>query len=177
MVKLKGKSKIGKVISTKMALTVTVAVSWKSRHIRYGKPVGKLSKFKAHDANGVCSLGDVVKIIESRPISKTKRWLVGEILESRGHSVIDKGFVDEQTDSDKVVSPDFAVDEGSNTETDQNNSEASQEIVVSQDGQNEGKPEIDKESDETSELDQTSVESAIVPNQESIEDFQEKDEG
>ena len=75
MVKLREKSKVGKVISTKMDLTVVVAVTWKSRHLRYGKPVGKLSKFKAHDAKGVCSLGDLVKIIECRPISKTKRWL------------------------------------------------------------------------------------------------------
>ena len=76
MVKLKEKSKVGKDISTKMDLTVVVAVTWKSRHLRYGKPVGKLSKFKAHDAKGVCSLGDLVRIIECRPISKTKRWRV-----------------------------------------------------------------------------------------------------
>ena len=109
MVKLREKSKVGKVISTKMDLTVVVAVTWKSRHIRYGKPVGKLSKFKAHDAKGVCSLGDLVKIIECRPISKTKRWLVGEVLESRGHSVVDKGFVDEQAESNKVVVRDPTV--------------------------------------------------------------------
>ena len=182
MVKLRGKSKVGKVISTKMDLTVTVAVSWKSRHIKYGKPVGKLSKFKAHDASGMCSLGDVVKIIECRPISKTKRWLVGEVLESKGHSVVDKGFVDEQTQSDKVVAPESMVIEQTTTEvrqatTPDNSSEDSQEIAVSSDGDNEEESEINEWSDETVEATQPSEVSAAESNQESTEELIEKDEG
>lgn len=103
MVKSNSKFKVGKVISTKMDHTIVVAVTWKSRHIKYGKLVGKLSKFKAHDAKGSCSLGDMVKIIECRPISKTKRWLLEEIMESKGHSVVDQGFVDEPVSSSDVI--------------------------------------------------------------------------
>lgn len=180
MVKLKEKSKVGKVISTKMDLTVVVAVTWKSRHIRYGKPVGKLSKFKAHDAKGVCSLGDLVKIIECRPISKTKRWLVGEVLESRGHSVVDKGFVDEQAASDKVVGSDPAVEPQASTEvvqaTESGDEENSQEVTVLEDSENGEAPNINEGSNETIEEAQLSEEPAVESDQESAPEL-EKDEG
>ena len=163
MVKLREKSKVGKVISTKMDLTVVVAVTWKSRHLRYGKPVGKLSKFKAHDAKGVCSLGDLVKIIECRPISKTKRWLVGEVLESKGHSVVDKGFVDEQTESNKVVVPDPTVGEQAFEEvvpdTFPDAGEDSQKSTVSEDSENGESANINEASHETIEATQLSEES------------------
>ena len=163
MVKLREKSKVGKVISTKMDLTVVVAVTWKSRHLRYGKPVGKLSKFKAHDAKGVCSLGDLVKIIECRPISKTKRWLVGEVLESKGHSVVDKGFVDEQAESNKVVVPDPTVGQQAFEEvvpdTLPDAGEASQESTVLEDSENGESASINKASHETIEATQLSEES------------------
>lgn len=118
MVKSNSKSKVGKVISTKMDHTIVVAVSWKSRHIRYGKPVAKLSKFKVHDEKGTCSLGDIVKIIECRPISKTKRWLVEEVMESKGHSVVDKGFVDEPVSTSDVI-PDAPSENNSLEDPDQ----------------------------------------------------------
>ena len=180
MVKLREKSKVGKVISTKMDLTVVVAVTWKSRHIRYGKPVGKLSKFKAHDAKGVCSLGDLVKIIECRPISKTKRWLVGEVLESKGHSVVDKGFVDEQAESNKVVVPDPTVGEQSSKEgvpvTLPDAEEDSQEIAVLAYSENGESSNINEGSDETIEAPQLPEESAVESNEESASEL-EKDEG
>jgi|TARA_B100001750_G_C15520976_1_gene611518 small subunit ribosomal protein S17 len=180
MVKLKEKSKVGKVISTKMDLTVVVAVTWKSRHIRYGKPVGKLSKFKAHDAKGVCSLGDLVKIIECRPISKTKRWLVGEVLESRGHSVVDKGFVDEQAASDKVVEPDPTVEPQASTEvvqaTDTGDEEDSREVTVLEDSENGEALDINEGSNGTIEEAQLSEKPAVESDQESAPEL-EKDEG
>lgn len=180
MVKLKEKSKVGKVISTKMDLTVVVAVTWKSRHIRYGKPVGKLSKFKAHDAKGVCSLGDLVKIIECRPISKTKRWLVGEVLESRGHSVVDKGFVDEQAASDKVVEPDLTVEPQASTEvvqaTDTGDEEDSREVTVLEDSENGEALDINEGSNGTIEEAQLSEKPAVESDQESAPEL-EKDEG
>jgi len=180
MVKLSEKSKVGKVISTKMDLTVVVAVTWKSRHIKYGKPVGKLSKFKAHDAKGVCSLGDLVKIIECRPISKTKRWLVGEVLESKGHSVVDKGFVDEQTGSDKVVVPDSTLGKQASTEvipaTVLDGEEESQEVPVLEDSENGESPNINEESNEPIEPAQLSDEPTLESDQESATEL-EKDEG
>jgi small subunit ribosomal protein S17 len=70
----------GKVVSNKMDKTVVVAVTRLFQHPVYKKTVKKVSKFKAHDTNNECKIGDGVKIIETRPLSKDKRWLVLEIL-------------------------------------------------------------------------------------------------
>jgi len=73
----------GEVISDKMKKTVVVAVTRLAQHPLYKKTVKKVIKFKAHDEEGKCQLGDLVTIIESRPVSKDKRWKVMEIV-SRG---------------------------------------------------------------------------------------------
>jgi small subunit ribosomal protein S17 len=73
----------GEVISDKMKKTVVVAVTRLAQHPLYKKTVKKVIKFKAHDEEGKCQLGDLVTIIESRPVSKDKRWTVIEIV-SRG---------------------------------------------------------------------------------------------
>jgi small subunit ribosomal protein S17 len=70
----------GKIVSNKMDKTVVVAVTRLFQHPVYKKTVKKVSKFKAHDPNNECKIGDDVKIIETRPLSKDKRWLVLEIL-------------------------------------------------------------------------------------------------
>ncbi len=72
---------IGQVISNKMDKTITVAVERRIRHPLYGKYVKKTTKFKAHDAENSCSEGDVVRIMETRPISRMKRWRLVEIVE------------------------------------------------------------------------------------------------
>lgn len=69
----------GKVVSNKMDKTVVVAVTRLFQHPVYKKTVKKVSKFKAHDTGNECKIGDAVKIIETRPLSKDKRWLVLEI--------------------------------------------------------------------------------------------------
>ena len=69
------------VTSNKMAKTVTVAVERKVKHPIYGKFVKKTTKFHAHDEQNACSIGDTVKIMETRPLSKTKRWRLVEIVE------------------------------------------------------------------------------------------------
>ena len=74
------KTYTGKVVSNKMDKTVVVAVTRLFQHPTYKKTVKKVSKFKAHDTGNICQLGDNVKIMETRPISKDKRWLVLEIL-------------------------------------------------------------------------------------------------
>ncbi|MBI5102792.1 MAG: 30S ribosomal protein S17 [Nitrospirae bacterium] len=74
------KTYTGKVVSDKMDKTVVVAVTRHFQHPAYKKTVKKVSKFKAHDSENICKTGDDVKIIETRPISKDKRWLVLEIL-------------------------------------------------------------------------------------------------
>lgn len=75
------KERIGVVFSDKMDKTVTVAVKWKEKHPIYGKFVNKTRKFHAHDEKNDCHIGDTVRIMETRPLSKTKRWRVVEVME------------------------------------------------------------------------------------------------
>ena len=75
------KERIGKVVSNKMESTITVAVHRKVKHPMYGKFIGKTTKFMAHDGKNECGIGDTVKIMETRPMSKNKRWRLVEIIE------------------------------------------------------------------------------------------------
>jgi small subunit ribosomal protein S17 len=75
------KTRIGVVKSNKMNKTITVSVERKVKHPIYGKFVKKTSSFHAHDEKNECTIGDVVKIMESRPLSKTKRWRLVEVVE------------------------------------------------------------------------------------------------
>jgi small subunit ribosomal protein S17 len=75
------KTKLGVVSSNKMDKTITVNVERKVKHPLYGKFVKKTTKFHAHDEKNECSIGDTVKIMESRPMSKTKRWRLVEVVE------------------------------------------------------------------------------------------------
>ncbi|MDB5231743.1 MAG: ribosomal protein S17p [Chitinophagaceae bacterium] len=75
------KTRIGVVTSDKMDKTVTVAVERKVKHPIYGKFVKKTTKFHAHDEKNECGIGDTVKIMETRPLSKTKRWRLVEVIE------------------------------------------------------------------------------------------------
>ena len=72
---------VGRVLSNRMDKTVTVVVERKKRHPLYGKVIAMRKKYKAHDADNSCQIGDLVRMIESRPLSKEKRWVVTEILE------------------------------------------------------------------------------------------------
>ena len=75
------KERVGVVFSNKMDKTVTVVVKWKEKHPVYGKFVNKTKKFHVHDEKNDCNIGDTVRIMETRPLSKTKRWRVVEIIE------------------------------------------------------------------------------------------------
>ncbi len=75
------KTRIGVVTSDKMDKTITVAVERKVKHPIYGKFVKKTTKFHAHDEKQECTIGDLVKIMETRPLSKTKRWRLVEVVE------------------------------------------------------------------------------------------------
>jgi small subunit ribosomal protein S17 len=75
------KERVGTVVSDKMDKTVVVSVERNCIHATYGRIVRKSSKYIAHDEKDECKIGDTVKIIETRPLSKTKRWRVGEIIE------------------------------------------------------------------------------------------------
>lgn len=75
------KERQGVVSSNKMDKTITVAVKWKEKHPIYQKFVNKTKKYHAHDEKNECNIGDFVKIMETRPLSKTKRWRLVEIIE------------------------------------------------------------------------------------------------
>ncbi len=76
----KRKTRVGRVVSNKMDKTVVVAVDTAKLHPLYKKTIKRAVKYKAHDAKNECREGDVVRIIETRPLSKEKRWRVAEIV-------------------------------------------------------------------------------------------------
>ncbi|MCW6048601.1 30S ribosomal protein S17 [Microcoleus sp. A2-C5] len=73
------KERVGVVVSDKMDKTVVVAIENRSSHTKYGKIVVRTKRYKAHDEENKCKSGDRVRITETRPLSKTKRWMVAEI--------------------------------------------------------------------------------------------------
>jgi len=75
------KERVGKVVSNKMTKTITIAVDRKVKHAIYGKFMNKTTKFMAHDEKNEAGIGDTVRIMETRPLSKNKRWRLVEIIE------------------------------------------------------------------------------------------------
>ena len=75
------KTRVGKVVSDKMDKTIVVAIQDSVRHPLYNKIVKKTYKLKAHDENNECGIGDTVRVMETRPLSKDKRWRLVEIME------------------------------------------------------------------------------------------------
>lgn len=75
------KEKIGIVTSNKMQKSIVVSVERKIKHAKYGKFIKRTSTFMAHDEKNECSIGDTVRIVETRPLSKSKRWRLVEVLE------------------------------------------------------------------------------------------------
>ena len=76
----KRKTRFGRIVSDKMDKTVVVAVETLRRHPLYKKTIRRTVKYKAHDANNECGLGDMVRIVETRSLSRDKRWRVAEII-------------------------------------------------------------------------------------------------
>ena len=75
------RERVGVVVSNSMEKSITISVIYKIKHPIYGKFVNKTSKFMAHDEENTCNVGDTVKISETRPMSKSKRWRLVEIIE------------------------------------------------------------------------------------------------
>lgn len=75
------KTRVGVVVSDKMDKTIVVAIKTKVRHPLYGKMVNRTRKFKTHDEENACGIGDTVEIMETRPLSKDKRWRLVKIIE------------------------------------------------------------------------------------------------
>ena len=77
------KSRTGSVVNTRMDKTAVVEMVWKQRHRLYRKQVRRVTRFYVHDPNNQCEVGDIVRIQETRPISKTKHWRLMEVLQRR----------------------------------------------------------------------------------------------
>ncbi len=75
------KERVGRVVSNKMQKTITIAIDRKVKHAMYGKFMNKTTKLMAHDEKNEAGIGDMVKISETRPLSKSKRWRLVEVLE------------------------------------------------------------------------------------------------
>ena len=75
------KVRVGKVVSTRMDKTIVVAVEDNVRHAKYGKIIKRTAKIHAHDEENQCTVGDKVSVMETRPLSKTKRWRLVQIIE------------------------------------------------------------------------------------------------
>ena len=75
------KTRVGVVVSDKMDKTITIAVKYRVRHPLYGKIMNRTTKIKAHDEKHECGIGDTVRIMETRPLSRDKRWRLVEIIE------------------------------------------------------------------------------------------------
>jgi small subunit ribosomal protein S17 len=86
MMKGQRKTRLGRVVSDRMDKTVVVAVETPKRHPLYKKAIRRAIKYKAHDENNECQVGDVVRIIETRPLSEQKRWRVAEVI-TKGEAV------------------------------------------------------------------------------------------
>jgi small subunit ribosomal protein S17 len=72
---------VGRVLSNRMDKTVVVEVERRRRHRLYGKVIAMRKKYKAHDADNACEIGDLIEMVEARPLSREKRWVVTQILE------------------------------------------------------------------------------------------------
>ena len=75
------KARVGVVVSDKMDKTIVVAIKERVKHPLYGKIINRTKTFKAHDEQNECGIGDTVRVVETRPLSKDKRWRVVEIVE------------------------------------------------------------------------------------------------
>ena len=87
------KVKVGTVVSEKMDKTIVVSTQWRQPHRLYKKNVRKWSRFMAHDENNECTLGDTVEIVETRPMSKVKRWKVVRIIQKSDLADIQPGEI------------------------------------------------------------------------------------
>jgi small subunit ribosomal protein S17 len=102
----KQKTMIGVVVSDKMDKTVIVTVEKPRRHRIYGKTLRRTHRYKAHDPNNVCRLGDRVRLVETRPLSKEKRWRVVEILQHKEVAEVKPSMIGQDLEQGHLEAPD-----------------------------------------------------------------------
>ena len=99
----KRKIRVGRVLSDVMDKTVTVSIEWRRNHALYRKPVRRQTKLKVHDRTNLCKTGDLIKIIETRPISATKRWRLVEVIERASEAGIEIASDDLEQELQSVI--------------------------------------------------------------------------
>ena len=104
------KVRIGRVVSDKMDKTVIVAVEWRRPHRIYKKPVRRKTRFMVHDPENECKLGDTVRIREGRPLSKTKRWRVMDILQREDIAEVQPGELTAADESNIIAEAQATAD-------------------------------------------------------------------
>ena len=112
MARERQKVRVGRVVSDKMDKTVVVGVRWQQRHRIYGKSLRRIAKFYAQDPGNLCKLGDLVRIEETRPISRTKRWRVTNILERKEVAEVKPIDLDEGLLSEESVEESLEENQG-----------------------------------------------------------------
>ena len=138
------KVRMGEVVSDKMDKTVLVAVRWQQRHRLYKKSIRRITRFFAHDRDNECRLGDMVRIEETRPLSKMKNWRVVEVVQRREVAEVmpaelDEGLLTEEREQAAVQAMAVAP-----TDSDEDEPEAIEEEVAGEIDQEEVE-EIDEE--------------------------------
>jgi small subunit ribosomal protein S17 len=119
----KAKSLTGIVVSDKMDKTVVVAVASSKQHRLYGKTLRRTTRYKAHDPNNVCKLGDTVRMVETRPISKEKRWRVQEILQHKEVAEVQPSVIGAEVEG-RIQAPDAETTTAAPAETETSEAEA-----------------------------------------------------
>ena len=170
------KVRTGSVVRTGQDRTAVVEMVWKQRHRLYRKQVRRVARFHVHDPLNQCQLGDVVRIQEVRPISKTKRWRLLEIMERR--QVADVQPIELEADAEIVVDTEepaeLSVDEEANESADLEDTEVEDapvdeaEIIV--DTEEPAKLSVDEEANGSADLEDTEVEDAPVDEAEAEHD-------
>ena len=116
MAKAMRKSRTGSVVNTRMDKTAVVEMVWKQRHRLYRKQVRRVTRFYVHDPNNQCEVGDIVRIQETRPISKTKHWRLMEVLQRR--LVADVRPIELEAELEEITAPEQPVMEPATEEDD-----------------------------------------------------------
>lgn len=139
MVRNNRKVRVGRVISNKMDKTVVVAIEWRQRHPVYKKSVRKITKLHAHDTENKCQIGDIVNLMETRPLSKTKRWRVTDIVNTEEIRVMSPEQVEGLEDNDEegaqaepknnAEEQPEQSNEGQDTSTDEENTSVEEEEI------------------------------------------------
>ena len=180
MAKERRKVRTGRVIGDKMHKTVVVAVSWSKRHRIYGKSLRRITKFYAHDGENQYRLGDLVRIEETRPLSRMKRWRVIDLLDRREVADVkpidlDEGILTQEADQaeelvlveeldDEVEEPDDEVEEPDD-EVEEVDEAKERDLVAELEEDEESldeveEPDADEEVDEIEESDVEEIEGA-----------------